>query len=248
MRRPSRLMPYLMIFFSVAVGGGSLLLLLLFLYVGSFGLVNLQLQTVPALVWDGMLCLIFSFQHSGMIRKSFRNRLSKILPDHYYNACYSIVSGLTVTLMVLFWQRSPQYVWHFQGYGYPLTRFVFFISIAGFLWGGLALRTFDALGIGPVLAHVHQKKQSSMPLVIRGPYRFVRHPLYFFTLVMMWSCPNMTADRLLFNLLLTVWIVFGAAMEEKDLLEEFGDAYHEYQQIVPMLIPWRFPSRAKKNN
>ena len=113
------------------------------------------------------------------------------------------------------------------------------MSIAGFLWGGLALGSFDALGIAPVLAFLFDRKRPARPLVIRGPYRWVRHPLYFFTLVMIWSCPYMTADRLLFNLFLTSWIVLGAVMEEKDLVAQFGDAYRRYQNAVPMLIPWR---------
>jgi protein-S-isoprenylcysteine O-methyltransferase Ste14 len=45
-------------------------------------------------------------------------------------------------------------------------------------------------------------------------------------------------DRLLFNLLWTIWIVIGSYFEEKDLIAEFGDAYREYQKRVPMLVPF----------
>ena len=34
-------------------------------------------------------------------------------------------------------------------------------------------------------------------MVVRGPYRWVRHPLYLTTLLMIWSYPDLTADRLL---------------------------------------------------
>jgi protein-S-isoprenylcysteine O-methyltransferase Ste14 len=43
-------------------------------------------------------------------------------------------------------------------------------------------------------------------------------------------------DRLLFNLLWTVWMVIGSYLEKIDLVAEFGDAYQEYQEKVPMLI------------
>jgi hypothetical protein len=46
---------------------------------------------------------------------------------------------------------------------------------------------------------------------IRGPYRWVRHPLFFFILII-WSCPNLTTGRLLFNGLWTVWIVIGSIL------------------------------------
>ena len=36
-------------------------------------------------------------------------------------------------------------------------------------------------------------------LVTTGPYRWVRHPLYFSILVLIWFCPDLTLDRLLLN-------------------------------------------------
>jgi protein-S-isoprenylcysteine O-methyltransferase Ste14 len=78
-----------------------------------------------------------------------------------------------------------------------------------------------------------------MSFVVKGPYRWVRHPLYLFMTLMIWSCPDLTADRLLFNGLWTVWIVIGSILEERDLVLEFGDVYREYQQTVPMFIPRR---------
>jgi protein-S-isoprenylcysteine O-methyltransferase Ste14 len=63
-------------------------------------------------------------------------------------------------------------------------------------------------------------------------------------ILMIWSCPDLTRDRLLFNLLWTVWIVIGSYFEEIDLIAEFGDAYREYQKRVPMLVPFlKWPKR-----
>jgi methanethiol S-methyltransferase len=49
------------------------------------------------------------------------------------------------------------------------------------------------------------------------------------------------ADRLLFNILWTTWIVIAAKLEERNLVCDFGDQYREYQARVPMIIPYRFP-------
>ena len=56
---------------------------------------------------------------------------------------------------------------------------------------------------------------------------------------MIWSYPHLTADRALFNVLWTLWIFTGSVLEERDLVAEFGDRYRDYQNKVPMLIPWR---------
>jgi protein-S-isoprenylcysteine O-methyltransferase Ste14 len=69
----------------------------------------------------------------------------------------------------------------------------------------------------------------------------MRHPLYFGVLLIIWANPDVTADRLLFDILWTAWICVGAWLEEADLLRDFGDAYERYRRKVPILIPWRGP-------
>lgn len=74
-------------------------------------------------------------------------------------------------------------------------------------------------------------------LVIRGLYRWVRHPLYTAGLVFIWLTPLMTLNLLVLNVGLTVYIIIGATFEERKLLREFGPAYAEYQKRTPMLVP-----------
>ena len=76
-----------------------------------------------------------------------------------------------------------------------------------------------------------------MLFAVRGPYRWVRHPLYSFCLLIIWSCPNITTDRLLYNVVWTLWIIIGSVFEERDLVAAFGEEYRNYQRKVPMLIP-----------
>lgn len=115
---------------------------------------------------------------------------------------------------------------------------VFLAAGAGAWWGSRSLGDFDALGVKPALrAFDSQKPIAGTPFTVRGPYRWVRHPLYLFSLIIIWSCPIFTTDRLLHNGLWTIWIVIGATLEERDLVGCFGDAYRTYQKKVPMLLP-----------
>ena len=54
---------------------------------------------------------------------------------------------------------------------------------------------------------------------------------------MIWASPDVTADRLLFNVLWSIWMVVATRLEERDLAADFGEAYREYQRSVPMLVP-----------
>jgi protein-S-isoprenylcysteine O-methyltransferase Ste14 len=220
------------------IGTVSLLGLALFLFIGPFALIDLDLEPVTILVFDGLLCLGFFLQHSGMIRKSFRNKLVKVVPEHYYGAFYTLTSSVALLVLLVCWQQSPQTVVSLQGGLRLLTRLVFFAGIAGFIWGVRSLAHFDAFGLKPIRARLRGSEVRAVPLAIRGPYRWVRHPLYFFALLLIWAFPELTLDRLLFNVLMTGWIVIGTYLEERDLVDEFGESYLEYQRTVPMLIPW----------
>jgi len=236
-----RLTARLVVALTNIVGWGAILAIWAFFFLGSFNLVDLPLDTIPALGWDALLCLAFFVQHSGMIRKGFRRRLERVVPSHYHGPVYTIASGVVLLVLLVFWQESPWVLVTVEGGLRWLMRGVFVLSIAGMAWGVLALRSFDTFGVVPVRARLRGRPVRPTPFVIRGPYRWVRHPLYLCCLIFIWSCPDLTADRLLFNVLWTIWIVVGTLLEERDLAADFGESHRAYQRQVPMLIPYRIP-------
>jgi protein-S-isoprenylcysteine O-methyltransferase Ste14 len=80
-----------------------------------------------------------------------------------------------------------------------------------------------------------------------GLYRLVRHPLYSTGLLILWLAPQMTVNRLVLIVGLTIYIVVGAMFEERKLVREFGSAYVEYKARTPMLIPGLRWHRQGKN-
>jgi protein-S-isoprenylcysteine O-methyltransferase Ste14 len=234
---------YATIFIAYIFGGGSLVMFGAFCYIGALHLVELGLNGSVTLIFDLCLSLAFFLQHSGMVRKSFRRFLSRVITEAYVSAFYAISSGIVLCAVIIFWQESSSTVATAKGALRLLLRVIFAASIVGFYWGTKALGFFDPYGVSAILNHLRGKKPKETPLTISGPYRWVRHPLYLFVLLMIWSCPDLTFDRLLFNVLWTVWIYIGALLEERDLVADFGEAYREYKRKVPMLIPWRlYPS------
>jgi protein-S-isoprenylcysteine O-methyltransferase Ste14 len=204
--------------------------------------IGLELGETASLWLDACLCLAFFVQHSVMIRRSFRQRLARFLPKEFDSALFAIASGLFLIVLIAFWQESSCTVAKAPGFLSWVLRVVYFLSLAGFFWGMRALGVFDPFGVIPLRNYLRGRQSSPVPFVVRGPYRWVRHPLYLFLIFMTWSYPDLTADRLLFNVLWTTWIVVGTVLEERDLAASFGDAYCAYQLKVPMLIPYRIPS------
>ena len=84
---------------------------------------------------------------------------------------------------------------------------------------------------------IESKTDNSPELVVKGLYQYVRHPLYTAGLLFIWLLPVMTLNLLALVIGLSVYLVVGAIVEEKKLVNEFGDVYVEYQKQTPMLIP-----------
>ena len=221
---------------SVVLGGGSVLLLAL---MGSIQPVHLRVSDSIVLLWDAILSFAFFLQHSGMVRKGFRARMAVFIPPCYQGAIYSIASGVVLIIVVVLWQRSEIQLLSLEGLPLWIARGCSLLAILIFAWAIHALGSFDAFGLRPIKSHMRGQSDQPLPFVVRGPYRWVRHPLYFCVLILIWASPELTADRLLFNVLWTAWIVVGTILEETDLLADFGDVYRDYQRKVPMLIPWR---------
>lgn len=238
MRSSTALLDYGMMLVAALLGAGSVAL---FAASGSVVFVDLGLPQAAVLLLDAALSLAFFLQHSVMVRRSFHLRIGRYIPDRYQAAVYAIASGIVLALVALFWQRSETTLYHLRGAAYGT---VIAFAVAGLLlllWSVRALRVFDPLGLAPIRAHLGRIGPHELPFTVRGPYRWVRHPIYFGILILFWAAPVMTSDRLLLNILWSGWIVIGTLLEERDLTDRFGDAYREYQRRVPMLVPWHRP-------
>lgn len=78
------------------------------------------------------------------------------------------------------------------------------------------------------------------PLVVAGPQRYVRHPLYLGVIVMVFGWALVGGET--FVLVGAVGVLFWFALvlipfEEKELKALFGEEYSRYMDRVPMLIP-----------
>jgi methanethiol S-methyltransferase len=214
--------------------------MLLFAF-GLGGWVDLRLSDAAALAWDAGLSVAFFAQHSVMVRRPFKAWMSRWAPARALGAVYAIASGLVLGAAALLWQRT--------GVGFGASRgplrwaglVLVALAMAGFVWGAASLRGFDPLGVGPLRAHRRGRPMHPPALVIRGAYRWVRHPLYLSVLLLLWAPIDLRADRLLLAVLWTAWILVGTLLEERDLAAELGEPYRDYQRAVPMLLPWRRP-------
>lgn len=220
------------------LGGGGMAAWLVFIFWGPWIRLMPRIGPAAGLLMDALLCLLFFIQHSIMVRRRFRLWLTRTVRAEFHGVLYASASGTCLLVLVLLWQPIASPLWLPPDWVRWAMAGIFLLAAGGAWWGTRALNEFDALGIKPALGVFNRNpKVAPMGLTVRGPYRWVRHPLYFLSLIIIWSGPVYTLDRLLHNLMWSIWIIIGAHYEERDLVACFGDAYRSYRKSVPMLLP-----------
>ncbi len=219
-----RVRDYSAIVLAFVFGVGSLILFLAY-PLGSLSPARLDWSEHWRLCWDAGLSLVFFVQHSGMNRRAFRARLGAVTPPAYHGAVYAIASSLALLLVVGFWQPVGVPVVTLHGIARLLVHGISLMASAVLVWGFMAIVGHDPLGFRLILARRRGADEPKPEFMVRGPYRWVRHPLYSGAIVLFWASPDTTLDRLLFNVLWSIWICLGARLEERAHVNDLGSAY-----------------------
>ncbi|PIE68220.1 MAG: hypothetical protein CSA23_00020 [Deltaproteobacteria bacterium] len=237
-RIPKKSAAMILVVCAYVFGGGGMLAWMAFIVLGPQYHWHLGLSSAGSLLVDTLLCLLFFFQHSLMVRRRFHIWLTRFVRPDFHGALYASVSGCCLLFLILFWQPVGLPLWSPPAWILWGLGLIILSALAVGWWGSRSLEEFDALGVKSALAAFNGPRQmGQVDFIVRGPFRWVRHPLYLISLAIIWAGPVFTVDRLYHNLLWSIWIFIGATLEEKDLMLCFGDAYREYRQAVPMLIP-----------
>jgi methanethiol S-methyltransferase len=198
---------------------------------------------ILAVLLNAALLTLFAVQHSVMARKGFKQVWTKIIPKHLERPTYVLAASLVLILLLWQWRPIPQTVWEIEGVGAIILRITFWMGWALLLSSTFLINHFELFGLQQVWEHFRRKQYGKAKFRTPILYRIVRHPLYLGFMVAFWSAPKMSVGHLLFSIATTAYILVGIHFEENDLVAEHGEAYRNYRQQVPMLVPFsKIPS------
>ena len=163
----------------------------------------------------------------------------------FYRFFYVLFSLLTFYLIYILSPNSHIKVYDIH---YPYDFVILipqFLSIAGFIWTLKYFCVREFLGINQILRWYHKNYDlndldEQLTLIIKGPYRVCRHPLYFFSIIFLLFRPEMDLTYLTFLVCIIAYFYSGSLYEEKKLIGKFGSEYKNYQAAVPRIFPYKF--------
>jgi len=195
-------------------------------------------STGIAITVNLLLLATFGIQHSVMARKGFKKWLKRWVPSSAERSVYIFMSSAVTLLICRYWIPLPYEI-------YDLRESVwenFFWGLYGLGWffglfSTFLIDHFDLFGLKQ--AWYQWKGKTEFRYQFKTPllYRIVRHPIYLGWLMIHWFTPHLTAGHILYASVITLYIYIAVYFEERDLVNEFGNTYREYQESTPKLIP-----------
>jgi methanethiol S-methyltransferase len=193
-----------------------------------------------ALIVNVLLLSAFAIQHSVMARPGFKKWWTKIIPKTIERSTFVLLASLVLLLLYWQWRPIPMQIWVVENpFGQILLQALFSLGWLIVFLGTFMINHFDLFGLRQVYLNLRNRDYTELGFRTPGFYRFVRHPIMLGFIIAFWATPVMTAGHLLFAVATTGYILIALQLEERDLVNYFGDQYRQYRQKTSMLIPRR---------
>jgi protein-S-isoprenylcysteine O-methyltransferase Ste14 len=191
-----------------------------------------------------LLFALFGYTHSLFASNKIKRLAVSYVGNYiaFYRIVYNITSVLAVYLLYIILPR-PHIIIYDLNYPYDFIILIpQYLSLAGFIWSLRFICVKEFLGISQIKRWFNNQYDineldEELSLRIRGTYKYIRHPLYFFSIMFLLFRPVMDLFYLTCLICIMIYFYMGSHYEEKKLVEKFGEDYIRYRKAVPRFFP-----------
>lgn len=187
----------------------------------------------------------YGLVHSWLASTRLKEFIRRLVGDQryygLYRAGYNVVAIVTLSpVLGLVVFRPGNIIWQVTGLGQYLFLLIQIMGLIGVIVSLFQIQLGQFIGLTQVVAYLRriQLPLPNEPLQFGGLYRLVRHPLYLFSLLVIWPMSTMTESLLAFNIAATIYFIAGSVLEERKLATIYGEVYRDYQRHTPALVPF----------
>ena len=220
------------------------LLYFFYRYSAVFGRETVGPISYRAITADVVLFSVFALHHSLFARDVFRKSITRLVGTLERSVYVWIASALFIAVCAL-WRPVAGVAWRVNQ---PVLAWCIVAAQIVGIW--LSLRSAFLIDIRELsgLRQLDtddrrvQKDSPSVPPIefkTRGPYGWVRHPIYSGWFLIVFGVPVMTMTRLAFAVTSSVYLLIAIPFEERSLRHSSRGAYDQYIRKVP----WRLVPR-----
>jgi protein-S-isoprenylcysteine O-methyltransferase Ste14 len=200
---------------------------------------------IQNVLWIAAVFVAFAVVHSLTAGRALPDRLKASLDSRlvegWYRLAYNAFSFVTFAPVMLAVAILPDVTLYSADQTLAIAlRVAQLLALGGLAWALWSIDFLRFAGLRQVWAYltVHPLPLPDEALQQRGVYAIMRHPLYVFSLVVLWASPVMTLNGMIFNGCATLYFAVGSLIEERRLARAFGDTYHAYRRDVAWVISW----------
>lgn len=186
--------------------------------------------------------LIHSILASEYVKQLFKKYFGRFIS--FYRLGYNMFAFIGLYFIWDFGPHPSLQIYKLQPPFDYLVLIPQIISLAGIIWCFKYINFKEFTGINQIERFFTKEYSDSdldenYFLRIEGPYKYSRHPIYFFSIIFLLFRAEMTLFYLTMFISFTAYFYIGSHYEEKKMVRLFGDDYRDYQRKVPRIFPYK---------
>ena len=190
-----------------------------------------------------LLWIAWCVIHSALISITVTDLVKRTVGDKYrfyrlFFDTFSVVTFVPLLIYSRLLRTEPLFTW--VGYLRIVQYCLIILAAVLLLTGARHYSILQFLGIQQIL-----RKRSGISLAESGEFdssgvlSVVRHPWDLAVFILLWA-RDLDQVRIIYNAVLSAYLLIGTLLEERKLVFEFGEKYKLYQGQVSMFIPLKW--------